>query len=145
MRVPQITLFARQSGVEIAPYYKAHEGRPLEGRIALRFFRLEGGAQSLRFIVEPAEAFDLYCRMRRVYTAVGKESLNHSFTGSDGEVQSRLTLEHYSHGGKSGFALSLHRGDEQINVPMPAERFLYAAEFLRHLSLSEAWVEVPER
>jgi len=142
MRAPQITLYAKQAGVEIAPYEKRSEGRPAEGRVALRFFRFEGGEKALRFVVEPAEAFELYVRMRKVYTEGGKETVSHSFATAEGEVQSRLTLERYNRGGKSGFALALHRGSEEINVPLSAERFLYAAEFLHHLALSEAWVEV---
>lgn len=145
MKVPQITLFAKQAGVEIAPYVKRSDGRPSEGRIALRFFRLEGGAQGLRFVLEPAEAFELHCRMRKVYSEGGKESLSHSFAGPEGEVQSRLSLERYSRGNKSGYALALQRGGEEINVPLAAERFLYAAEFLRHLAMNEAWVEAAER
>lgn len=145
MKVPQITLFAKQAGVEIGPFTKRNDGRPQEGRIALRFFRLEGGAPGLRFVLEPAEAFELACRMRKVYGDGGKESLSHSFAGPEGEVQSRLTLERFERAGKSGFALALQRGSEQVNVPLSAERFLYAAEFLRHLSLAEAWVEAAER
>ncbi|HAD03494.1 MAG: hypothetical protein A2005_05325 [Desulfuromonadales bacterium GWC2_61_20] len=143
MKVPQVTIYAKQAGVEIAPYVKRSDGRPDEGRIALRFFRLEGGASGLRFVVEPAEAFELYCRMRKVHKDGGKESLSHSFTGPEGEVQSRLTLESYSRAGKSGYALTLQRGSESINVPIAGERFLYAAEFLRHLALSEAWIAAP--
>jgi hypothetical protein len=141
MKTPQITLFAKQAGVEIGPYQKRNDGRPSEGRVALRFFRLEGGAQGFRFVVEPAEAFELYCRMRKIHQEGGKESLSHSFAGPEGEVQSRLTLERYSRAGKSGFALALQRGSEEINVPLAGESFLFAAEFLRHLALAEAWVE----
>jgi hypothetical protein len=39
----------------------------------------------------------------------------------------------------------VQRGEEQLNVPVQAEQFLFAAEFLRHLSLQQAWVEEPER
>jgi hypothetical protein len=40
-----------------------------------------------------------------------------------------------------GYALVIQRSDDSINVSATAGHFLYAAEFLRHLSLSEAWVE----
>ncbi len=46
---------------------------------------------------------------------------------------------------KSGYALSVQRDEEQINVPVQAEQFRYVSEFLRHLSLQQAWVEEPER
>lgn len=145
MKVPQITIFAKQAGVEIAPYTKRSDNRPSEGRIALRFFRLESGGTSLRFIVEPAEAFDLWCRMSKVHSEGGKESLNHRFAANGNEVLTRLTVERYTRHGKDGFALGLQRGNEEINVPTTPERFLHAAEFLRSLSLSEAWVEEQER
>ena len=144
MKVPQSTIFAKQAGVEIAPYAKRSDSRPTEGRIALRFFRLESGGASLRFIVEPAEAFDLWGRMRKVYAEGGKESLSHRFEVGGAEVLTKLTVERYTRNGKNGFALTLQRGGEEINVPTTPERFLHAAEFLRHLSLSEAWVDEPE-
>ena len=145
MKNPQVTIFAKQAGVEITPYTKRSDNRPNEGRIALRFFRLESGGTSLRFIVEPAEAFDLYCRMGKVHAEGGKESLSHRFEASGNEVSTKLTLERYTRNGKHGFALGLQRGSEEINVPTTAERFLHAAEFLRYLSLREAWTEEAER
>jgi hypothetical protein len=81
----------------------------------------------------------------RPYFDGGQESLNHSFTGPDGEVQTRLPVERWARNGKSGYALAVQRGEEQLNVPVQAEQFLFAAEFLRHLSLQQAWVEEPER
>lgn len=141
MKIPQITIFAKQAGVEIAPFEKRSDNRPGEGRIVLRFFRLESGGASLRFVVEPAEAFELWCRMRKVHAEGGKESLTHRFEANGSEVSTKLTVERYTRNNKSGYALTLQRGSEEINVPASAERFLFAAEFLRHLSLNEAWVE----
>jgi len=144
-KVPQVTIYAKQAGVAIAPYEKRSEGRPAEGRIALRFFKLESGSTAIRFIVEPAEAFELCGKMQKVVRDGGRENLNHRFEGRDGEVLTRLTVEHWERGGKSGFALSVQRGEEEINVPAAGDRFLHAAEFLRHLSLQQAWVEEVER
>ncbi len=144
-RIPQITLYARHAGVAITPHERRSEGRPTEGRILLRFFRLESGSSAIRFIVEPAEAFALFGKIRKIARDGGRESLNHSFTGPEGEVQTRLTVERWERNGKNGCAISVQRGEEQINVPVQAEQFLYAAEFLRHLSLQQAWVEEPER
>lgn len=140
-KIPQITIYARQAGVAITPFERRSEGRPTEGRIVLRFFRLESGSSAIRFIAEPAEAFALYGKTHRIVRDGGQESLNHTFTGPDGEVQTRLTVERWERNGKSGYALSMQRGEEQINVPVQAEQFLYAAEFLRHLSLQQAWIE----
>jgi hypothetical protein len=144
-RIPQLTIYAKQAGVAIAPFEKRAEGRPTEGRIALRFFRLESGSASLRFVAEPAEAFELYDKMHKVARDGGKESLNHRFEGRDGEVQTRLTVERWERGGKRGCALAVQRGDEELNVPVSLDRFLHAAEFLRHLSLLQTWVEEPEK
>lgn len=144
-KIPQITIYARQAGVSISPHERRSEGRPTEGRIVLRFFRLESGSNAIRFIVEPFEAFALSSKMQRIVSAGGQESLNHSFTGPDGEVQTRLTIERWTRNDKSGYAISVQRGEEQINVPTQSDQFLFAAEFLRHLSLQQAWVEEPER
>jgi hypothetical protein len=144
-KIPQVTIYAKHAGVAIAPYEKRSEGRPAEGRIALRFFKLESGSTAIRFIAEPAEAFELCGKMHKVAHDGGKESLNHRFEGRDGEVLTRLTVERWERGGKSGFALAVQRGEEEINVPATVDRFLHAAEFLRHLSLKQAWVEESER
>ncbi|MFA5517292.1 MAG: hypothetical protein WDA20_13510 [Desulfuromonadales bacterium] len=141
MKTPQSTIFAKASGLEIGPYEKRGSDRPTEGRIALRFFRLEGGTQAIRFVAEPAEGFELYYKINRVFREGGKETLTHRFEASEGEVLTRLSVERYESGGKAGFAFSVQRGEERINVPVAAERFLYAGEFLKHLSLEQAWVE----
>ena len=144
-KIPQITIYARKAGVAISPHERRSEGRATEGRIVLRFFRLESGSSAIRFIVEPSEAFALYDKIHGIVRDGGQASLNHSFTGPEGEVQTRLTAERWGRNGKSGYALSVQRDEEQINVPVPSEKFLYVAEFLRHLSLQQAWVEEVER
>jgi hypothetical protein len=53
-------------------------------------------------------------------------------------------VERYESGGKTGYAFAVQRGEERINVPVAGERFLYAGEFLKHLSLAQAWVGVAE-
>jgi hypothetical protein len=140
-KIPQTIIYAKQTGVSITPHERRSEGRATEGRIALRFLRLASGSCSIRFIAEPAEAFALHSKMHKVFHEGGKESLNHRFEGSDGEVKTCLTVERWERNGKIGFAFSVQRGEEQVNVPVPADRFLHAAEFLRHLSLQQAWVE----
>ncbi|HKK00782.1 MAG TPA: hypothetical protein VJ955_01325, partial [Desulfuromonadales bacterium] len=85
--------------------------------------------------------FELYCKIHKVYRDGGKDTLTHRFEGGEGEVSTRLTIERYDRGGKSGFAFAIRRGEEEINVPTSAERFLFAGEFLRHLSLAQAWIE----
>jgi len=144
MNRQQCTIYSKTSGVEIAPCEKRSEGRPAEGRVALRFFRLEEGAASLRFMVEPWECFDLFRKMERVFHGGGKEKLTHKFEGTDGEVVTSLTVEKWERNGKSGCALSVQRDKESINVPFEEGRFLHAAEFLRYLSTAQAWVATAE-
>jgi hypothetical protein len=142
MKVPQTTFYAKSTGVEIGPYEKRGEGRPAEGRLVLRFFRMEGGAAAIRFIAEPAEAFDLHLKINRTFREGGRESLVHRFEGPEGEVLTRLVVERYGEAERPGYALAIQRGEDKINVPMSAERFLFAADFLRHLALHQSWVEV---
>ena len=139
--IPQITLYAKQTGLSITPWERRADGRPTEGRVALRFFRMTSGSSVFRFIAEPAEAFALHGKIQKVCCDGGQETLIHTFESTDGEVQTRLIVERWERNGKTGYAFAVQRGEEQISVPVNAERFLYAAEFLRHLSLQQAWVE----
>ena len=143
MKVPQITLYAKSTGLEIGIFEKKSDGKPREGRISLRFFSMESALSQIRFVAEPWEGYELYRRITKVFTDGGKESLTHKFVGSAGEVVTKLTVETFERHGKPGYAISIQRGGEGINVPQTADHFLYAAEFLRHLSLVQAWVEPP--
>ncbi|KAF0215822.1 MAG: hypothetical protein FD174_3963 [Geobacteraceae bacterium] len=143
MKVPQFTIFAKNAGVEISAYEKRTESKPHEGRISLRFFKMESGAQQLRFVAEPWEGFELYRKTNKVYREGGKETLIHKFESSTGEIVTKLTVEKYERNNKAGYALIIQRGDESINVSASEGHFLYAAEFLRHLALTQAWVELP--
>jgi hypothetical protein len=141
MKMPQFTTYTKSAGVEISPYEKRQEGKPREGRISIRFFKLESGAQQLRFVAEPWEGFELFRLINKVFRDGGKETLTHKFEGSEGEIVTKLTVEKFERANKAGYALVIQRGEESINVSATAGHFLYAAEFLRHLSLTEAWVE----
>jgi len=66
MKVPQFTMYTKSAGVEIGPYEKRQEGKPCEGRISLRFFKMESGSQQLRFVVEPSEGFELFRMVNKV-------------------------------------------------------------------------------
>jgi hypothetical protein len=141
MKVPKFTMYARSTGMEIAPYEKRQEGKPREGRISLRFFRMEGGSPQLRFVVEPWEGFELSRIIESVSQEGGKQSLTHRYEGSGGEIVTKLSVERFERNGKEGQALGIQRGDDAINVPVALGQFLYAGEFLRRLSVTEAWVE----
>jgi len=141
MRMPRFTIYAKESGVEISPCEKKQQGKPEEGRIALRFFRLSAGAHQIRFVAEPWEAFELSRRINAVQPEGGKETLTHRFESADGEIVTKLTVECYLRYGKKGYAFSIQRGDESINVAAPLGEFLFAAEFLKQLSVAQSWVE----
>src|SRR6266540_3330999 len=110
MKVPQFTMYTKSAGVEISTYEKRQEGKPREGRISLRFFKLESGAQQLRFVAEPWEGFELFRMINKVFQEGGKETLTHKFEGSDGEVVTKLTVEKYERNNKAGHALVIQRG-----------------------------------
>ena len=141
MKVPKFTMYARSTGMEIAPYEKRQEGKPCEGRISLRFFSMEGGSPQLRFVVEPWEGFELSRIIESVSLEGGKQSLTHRYEGSGGEIVTKLSVERFERNGKKGHVLGIQRGDDAINVPVALGQFLYAGEFLRRLSVTEAWVE----
>jgi len=141
MKVPQFTIYAKSAGVEISPYEKRPEGKACEGRISLRFFKIASGALQLRFVAEPWEGFELFRMINKVFLEGGRETLTHKFEASDGEIVSKLTVEKYERNNKAGYALIIQRGNDSINVSASASHFLYAAEFLKHLSITEAWME----
>ena len=141
MKAPKFTIYARSTGMEISPYEKRQEGKPREGRISLRFFRMEGGGPQLRFVAEPWEGYEISRMIDKVSLEGGKQCLTHKFEGSGGETVTKLSVEKYERNGKGGQALTIQRGDDTINVPVALGQFLYAGEFLRRLSVSEAWVE----
>jgi len=141
MRIPRFTIYAKESGVEISPCEKKQQGKPEEGRIALRFFRLTSGAHQIRFVAEPWEAFELSRRITAVQPEGGKETLTHRFESADGETVTKLSVECYLRNGRKGYAFSIQRGDESINVAAPLGEFLFAAEFLKQLSVAQSWVE----
>ena len=92
MKKPQCVFYAKNSGVEVAPSERRSDGRPAEGRVVLRFFRLEEGAAAIRFMMEPWESFDLSRKIGLVQEGGGKEKLTHRFEGNDGEVLTTLTV-----------------------------------------------------
>lgn len=145
MRTPRFTVYAKESGMEISPTEKKQQGKPDEGRIALRFFKMAQGSPQLRFLVEPWQAFDLSLKMTQLNLQGGKESLTHKFESADGETVTRLSVEAYERNGKKGYAFSIQRGDESINVAAQQGQFLFAAEMLRTLSVAQSWVEQSEQ
>lgn len=145
MRIPKFTIYSKESGVEFSPTEKSQPGKAEEGRVLLRFFRLASGSHQLRFVAEPWEAFELQRRILAVQSQGGKETLTHKFDAGEGETVTKLSVECYERGGKKGYAFSIQRGEESINVPAPLAEFLFAAEFLRHLSVTQSWVEQTER
>lgn len=145
MRIPKFTVYAKESGVEISPCEKKVQGKPEEGRIALRFFKLTSGAHQIRFVAEPWEAFELARKIAAVQPEGGKETLTHKFETAEGETITKLSVECYQRNGKKGYAFSIQRGEESINVAAPLGEFLFAAEFLKSLSVAQSWVEQVER
>jgi hypothetical protein len=142
MKQPQCTIYAKSAGLEIGPYEKRQEGKPREGRISLRFFTMENGSsQQIRFVAHPRESYALFRMITKVFQEGTSETLTHKFEGTSGEVVTKLGVEKYERNNKTGYAFTIQRGNESINIAASAGDFLYAGEYLRHLALSEAWVE----
>lgn len=145
MKKQQYLIYAKSTGLEISPGERRSEGRQAEGRIVLRFFKLEEGATSIRFMVEPWEAFDLSRKIENVWRDGAREKLTHKFAGSEGEVVTTVSVEKWERNGKSGWAFAVQRDKDSINVPAEEGRLLFAAEFLRSLATAQCWVELPEK
>ncbi len=91
-------------------------------------------------MAEPWESYELSRMISKVFDQGGRETLTHKFESSEGEIVSKLVVERYEKNNRLGYALTLQRGNDSINVSAASGQFLYAAEFLKHLSLTEAWV-----
>lgn len=144
MRTPKLTIFAKETGVEIAPSEKRQNGKPEAGRVAFRFFRLATGQPHIRFVAEPCEAFEVSRKIALVQAQGGKATFTHRFESADGETVTRLNVESYQRNGRTGYAFSIQRGEESINVAAPEGEFLFAAEFLKQLSVAQSWVALAE-
>lgn len=150
-------IFSQATGVEIREAFKVSEdnGQIIErsGRIHLRFFKLTPKMKAddvtqIRFICEPDEAFALSQLILQVTgsSVSCKERLNpHKFSTAGQGVQTITTLsaEKWERGGRSGYALTVSRGNDFISVPIPPAKFIFAGEFLRALSTEQCWVERP--
>lgn len=145
MKKQKYVIYSKNTGVEIGPGEKRSEGKPAEGRVILRFFKLAEGAASIRFMVEPWESFELSRKIKSVCRNNGKEKLTHRFEGGEGEVVTTLSVERWERDGKSGCAIAVHRNKEAINVPTDEGRFLFAAEFMRFLATVQSWAESAEK
>lgn len=140
MRIPKLTIFAKETGVEIAGGEKRQNGKPDEGRVAFRFFRLASGHPHIRFVAEPAEAFEVSRKIAELQAQVGKATFTHRYESSEGETVTKLSVESYERNGRKGYAFSIQRGEESINVAAPLGEFLFASEFLKQLSVAQSWV-----
>lgn len=138
------TFYSRSAGMEIrAVTRKTDSGK--EGRIALRFFTFgDNGSESMRFVLNPLEAYDLYLKTLEIVKKGGKQYLTHRFKNRDGEeIETRLRVERWEKNGKSGYAYALKRGDsDAINVSMDHVSFMYTGELLRTLATEQAWFTV---
>ena len=143
MEVPRFTICAKESRAEISPAKKKQSGKPEEGRIALRFFRITSGAHQIRFLAEPG--FDLHLKINAVQVIGGKETLTHKFDSGEGETVTKLSVECCQKNGKKGYAFSVQGGEESVKVAAPLSEVLFAAEFLKGLAVTRFWVEQAER
>lgn len=148
-------MFSHSAGIEIREAVKFNEehGEVIErsGRIHLRFFKLTPKSRpdevtQIRFICEPDEAFSLSLIINQVAgsSVPCKEKLNpHKFTAVEHgtETVTTVSVEKWERAGKSGYALTVSRGNDFISVPVPLTKFLFAGEFLRTLSTQQSWVE----
>ena len=103
-----------------------------------------GKATQIKFLLEPFEAHDLSLRMLKVNLEGGKTKFVHKFGTGEAEMVTNLTIEKWERGGKSGLGLAVGRGESFISVPVNADsipRVLFAAEFLRSMSVRQCWVD----
>lgn len=148
------TFYTKDTGVEIAGTTVKKEKNGAvrkEGRVMLRFFGFgEKSQDSIRFIMNPPEAYGVSLKILEVVKTGERQSFTHKFKGENGETISTLTLEKWErerekevkeNGVKktvkvkvTGYAMRINREESNINVSMDAAAFLFAGELLRSLS-----------
>lgn len=152
-RTRSYEIFSQSSGVEIREAAKSREENGVvverHGRVMLRFFKLtpktrDNEVTQIRFICEPDEAYALAHLIARVAArdVVCKEKLApHRFSAGGDDTVTTLTVERWERNGKGGFALTVGRGNDFISVPVPVNKFCFAADFLEVLAVEQCWVE----
>ncbi len=140
-----ITLFSKNTGVEVKANDVVKKGLKF-GVVTLRFFKLENGGSQMRFIMSPVESYAASLMITKV--SGSKEALKlkktHKFEKDGKEVETSLTLEKWVKESKSGYAVSIKRDSESINVPLTLSDFAYLGELLKYLSTQQAWVNPVE-
>jgi hypothetical protein len=146
-----------------------HGHEESEGRVLVRFFLLKPPGSTdkptqIRFVSEPPEVYDLAWAIEmlldgkvspqeyeanhfKVKSSAAKTSVSyrlspHVYESAAGKVQTEVGVEAYwAVAGDRKFAIFVSRGNDFINVPIPRAGFRFAAAFLRHLALTQCWVE----
>jgi hypothetical protein len=136
-----ITIFSKNTGLEILGDAVEKKNNKY-GAVTLRFFEMENGKKSIRFILTPIEAFKSSLVIGKVAGSAEaiKIPLTHKYESESGEIVTTLTFEKWVRENKSGYALLIKRDDRSINVPVDEGTLLYVGEFLRYLSTQQAWV-----
>lgn len=140
-----ITLFSKNTGVEIKANDVVKKGFKF-GAVTLRFFELENGGSQMRFIMSPPESFEINLLISKALASAAaiKLTKSHKFEKEGQEISTVLTIEKWVKDTKAGFAVSIRRDSESINVPMAAANFAYFGELLKYLSTQQAWVNPVE-
>ena len=136
-----ITLFSKNAGIEVMGNNLVKKSKRF-GIVTLRFFELTNGGKQMRFIVSPPESYEIGLITTKVLESAKalKLSKTHKFVKSGQEISTVLSLEKWAKDSKVGYAVSIKRDSESINVPMTAATFAYFGEFLKYLSTQQAWV-----
>jgi len=148
------------TGVEICEGWKSErddqgreiEGGKVEGRVCLRFFISDGSKQTFRFIAEPKETYALFLKMNKAARTEGKfkeQTAPHTTKrresgGQQLEIISSVTVEKWVNGTRAGYAIigsrTVNGKSDSFNVSISSvEDWLFYAEFLKSLSISQSW------
>jgi hypothetical protein len=103
----------------------------------------------IRVIFEPDDAFGLSLMINHVaessVSCKNKLAPHKSLAVSRALKLSQLSVSKSNMDSKSGYALTVGRGEDFISVPVPRAKFVFAGEFLRALATDQCWVECVEK
>lgn len=150
------TIYAKSRGSEISQGVEVCEWEKrkdkIEGRVSLRFFISDNSKEVVRFVADPAEAYDLYFKINKVArsaVACKEQTLPHKSIkeergGKKTEMITSVTIEKWVRDQRSGYAITgsrtMNGKSNSFNVSISdVARLLHIGELLRFLSCAQCW------
>jgi len=140
------TFYSKNAGVEVkaTTAVKETEGSVAkEGRVTMRFFSLGKDSKAFRFVMRPDEALSVGKRALQCAENGKTQTITHNYQGAEAKFETKISFERYDlkrdGSTRHGYAATLEREKEKVNVPMTQDAMVFVGELLVRLALDQAW------